>query len=83
MSFINDRKFIALVNGDHYWYDINMKPHKIVDMEDSYVENCIDFIIRRRMYSNRNYDLELMILRDELRRRISIRSTSIGKLVYG
>ena len=79
------RVFVSEKEGKHYWHDINNKEHLIIDMEDSYILNCIKFLEAKKPNGSRkprNFSFELAILSDEYRRRIAIKHTSVGRLLY-
>lgn len=80
------RGYIKKIADEHFWFDINDKPHQLTTMETSYITNCI-VLLERRVAKGKFPDVakaaaDIDIFNEELAQRSQVRQTKIGRLVY-
>ena len=61
----------------YYWIDAQYIKHRISDMSEQYLQNCLKFMEKK---GNRKW--EIKILAQECRHRQKIKKTEIGKMLY-
>lgn len=81
------RGYIKDIDGQAHWFDVEDKPHSLQEMEDQYITNCIKLLEARMLKikypDNITFMEEIKQFNEELNRRANIRTTKIGRLVYG
>lgn len=61
----------------HYWIDVQNVKHRLDEMDDEYVVNCIKFMKGRK---DREWERNTLIA--EMKRRKKIKKTRIGRSLY-
>lgn len=81
------RGYIKSINGSFFWYDINDNPHRLDEMDESYINNCLKLLEKRSNDALKNnviFDqyLDVQHFNDELKHRELVKNTSVGRLIY-
>lgn len=86
-SMSKRRGYIQEINGSYFWYDVNDNAHRLDEMDESYLNNCIKLLDKRKQDSIKknvkfDQDLDRFHLEDELKHRELVKNTSVGRLIY-
>lgn len=72
------------VEGHLCWFDKANTCHRLIDMEDSYLVNCVLLLeARKEKIKDFNQQEDIRFLEAECAYRDEVRKTSVGTLLYG